>query len=122
VSAQLLEVLKAVVERDGLWVPIETYLAMHPSETKEGVYTRRGRGFWKDGVECKVIKGAGLWINLLAVNRWASNAKCESRKESPSDTTPPDDPKASASPSSSAASSAANDSTSRPHRRISGTP
>jgi hypothetical protein len=95
--------------RDGWWVDVDSYLADRPGETREAVYTRRSKSVWKDGIHCKVIKGAGLWINLLAVNRWASEAKCESRKASPSGATQLEIPRASESPSCSAGSSAAND-------------
>lgn len=70
---------------DGLWVPLDCYLANY-QDTKRAVYSRRSRGDWKDGVHSKIIKGGGLWINLLAVNEWAAQAKCESRKESTPDT------------------------------------
>lgn len=69
--------------RDGWWVPVETYLASYPGETREAIYSRRSKGLWQDGVHSKFVKGAGLWINLMAVNSWV--AKSALRQASPSD-------------------------------------
>lgn len=64
----------------GAWVPLGDYLRLYPSETKEAVYTRRSRGFWQDGKHTSLKKGAGLWVNLIEVNKWAS--KTESKEKS----------------------------------------
>jgi hypothetical protein len=77
-NSELLATLKALL-REGWWVDRKTYLAERPGETRDAVYTRRSKGIWRDGVECKLIKGAGLWIDLIAVNKWAAEAKCETR-------------------------------------------
>lgn len=73
----VVQILEALV-RDGAWVPLDCYLRLY-TDTKRAVYSRRSRGDWKDGIHSKIIKGGGLWINLLAVNEWAAQAKCESR-------------------------------------------
>lgn len=77
-NSELLATLKALL-REGWWVDLDTYLAERPGETREAVYTRRSKGIWRDGVECKLIAGAGLWVDLVAVNRWASSARAKVR-------------------------------------------
>lgn len=106
-NEQLLAVLTDVVKAlaaDGGWVPIQTYLHLYKSETYEAVQTRRSKGIWKDGVESKFVKGAGLWVNLLAVNSWV--AKSPLRLASVPDSTKTGSPSASGSPSCSGAKSA----------------
>ena len=76
----LTELPKEFIE-NGWWVPLTTYLAYHPGETEAAVYARKSKGIWRDGIECKFIKGAGLWINRIAVNRWASTSKSREKKE-----------------------------------------
>lgn len=86
---QILELLTTIVKglaADGGWVPLETYLSWYKGETRAAVHSRRHRGDWKDGVECKVVQGGRLWVNVLAVNAWVSKAKCESRRGSTRDT------------------------------------
>lgn len=95
--------------RDGWWVPLETYLALYKGETEKAVYNRRSNGTWKDGVDSKVVKGGGLWVNLVAVNRWV--AKSELRLVSRSERIKKVAGSASGSPSCTGTSSAANDST-----------
>lgn len=105
-SSLAIEVLVRVAREQGLWFPLEVYLHEYRGETKEAVYARRSKSIWLDGVHCKFVKGAGLWINLLAVNEWV--AKSELRPESPAAKTRRERA-ASASPSCSATSSAASD-------------
>jgi hypothetical protein len=60
-------------------VPIDKYCDL-TGETYEAVATRRSKGIWQDGVHSKFVKGAGLCVNLIAVNQWV--AKSELRPES----------------------------------------
>lgn len=78
--------VRVLIERHGAWwVPLDTYLAQYPGETEDSVYSRRYKGVWRDGIECKKIRGAGLWVNIVAVNTWAASA--ESRPVSLPDST-----------------------------------
>lgn len=105
-SPRLLELLEVVL-RDGWWVPLETYLANYPGESKEAIYSRRSKTLWKDGIHSKFVKGGGLWINLVAVNAWV--ARSELRLASRSDETKTESGSGSGSPSCSTAKSAANE-------------
>lgn len=80
--AALVHLIRPELAKDGWWVPIDDYLALHKGESAEAVKTRRSKGIWRDGVESKYLKGAGLWVNLIAVNEWA--AKSELRQVSAS--------------------------------------
>ncbi len=68
-----LAALLAAVTDDGWWIPVDRYCELY-GETKEAVMTRRSKGIWRDGVESKFLKGAGLWVNLIAVNEWAAKS------------------------------------------------
>jgi hypothetical protein len=39
-------------------------------DTPMAVHNRRRRGYWIDGVHCKVLSGRRLWINPAEVNIW----------------------------------------------------
>lgn len=64
--------LRAVLEH-GEWVPVKRYCDLK-GETEAAVLSRRSKGIWRDGVESKFLKGAGLWVNLIAVNEWAAKS------------------------------------------------
>ena len=78
-SPELIELVEAVL-RDGLWVPLDGYLAVY-KDTKRAVYSRRGAGYWLDGIHAKRVAGAGIWVNLLAVHRWAARGGGQGRPD-----------------------------------------
>lgn len=88
--AEILLLLHAEVTKDGLWVPLPTYLHLYQGETAEAIYKRRQKGHWLDDVECRFPKGGDLWINLIAVNKWAAKSvsKKASRSEEADSATP----------------------------------
>lgn len=108
-NEQLLKLLEAIA-RDGWWVPLDCYVAAY-HETKEAVWSRRRRGVWQDDVHLRELKGGGIWVNLLAVNRWAALGPVRERNESllgsASGSRPRASRKASGSPSCSGTGSAA---------------
>jgi hypothetical protein len=61
------------------WVTVEEW-CRRTGDSLDGVYSRRQRGTWRDGIECSKPKGGGLWVNLTAAAEWAAKSNPSMRR------------------------------------------
>jgi len=54
------------------WVKLKQYCRLS-GDTQVGVHSKRCKGIWLDGVQCKIAADGNCWINLRAVEAWVEN-------------------------------------------------
>ncbi len=59
-----------------VWVKLDKYCELS-GDTKDAVHAKRRKGWWQDGVHCRVAQDGNLWINLEAVNAWVAGKPLE---------------------------------------------
>jgi hypothetical protein len=56
------------------WVKINKYCEIS-GDTATAVHTRRKKGIWLDGVQCRLGPDGNLWVNLAEVDKWVEKGK-----------------------------------------------
>ncbi len=56
------------------WVKLKKYCELS-GETPDAVHSKRRKGMWADGVQCRIAGDGNLWVNLDEVDKWAATSK-----------------------------------------------
>lgn len=54
------------------WIRLKKYCELSGDST-DAVHTRRKKGKWLDGVQCRIAPDGNLWVNLEEVDKWVEN-------------------------------------------------
>ncbi len=56
------------------WVKLNRYYELS-GDTRDAFYKKKSKGLWRDGREYRTAADGATWINLEAVDQWASRSK-----------------------------------------------
>ena len=54
------------------WIKLNKYCELS-GDTRDAVHTRRRKGVWIDGMQCRIGPDGNLWINPEEVSRWVES-------------------------------------------------